>query len=128
MKRNRYLYCVIACVVVVLGLASRRHSAMLPSFLAQYAGDTLWAVMVFIGIGLMATKSSSIRVAIAALVVSCAVELSQLYHASWIDSVRDTLIGGLVLGYGFLWSDIACYTAGVALGVAVEMSLRKAAR
>src|SRR5687768_1735883 len=107
MKRNRYLYFILACVVVVLGLASRRHSAVLPSFLAEYAGDTLWATMLFLGIGLMAAKSSTIRVAIAALVVSYAVELSQLYHASGIDSVRDTRIGGLVLGYGFLWSDIA---------------------
>ena len=128
MKRNRYLYFVLVCVVLVLGLASRRHSTVLPSFLAEYAGDTLWAMMVFFGIGLMAAKSSTIRVAIAAMVVSYAVELSQLYHASWIDSIRDTRIGGLVLGYGFLWSDIACYTVGVALGVAIEMSLPKAAR
>ena len=46
--------------------------------------------------------------------------MSQLYHAPWIDAIRDTLPGALVLGYGFLWSDLACYAAGVALGAGVE--------
>ncbi len=41
------------------------------------------------------------------------VELSQLYHAPWIDSIRQTTLGGLILGFGFLWSDLACYALGV---------------
>ncbi len=49
-----------------------------------------------------------------------AIDLSQLYHAPWIDSIRQTTIGGLILGFGFLWSDLACYALGVGLGVAIE--------
>ena len=52
---------------------------------------------------------------------SVAVELSQLYHAPWIDSIRHTTIGGLILGFGFLWSDLACYSLGVGLGVLIEI-------
>ena len=48
------------------------------------------------------------------------VEVSQLYKAPWIDSIRRTTLGGLVLGYDFVWSDLACYAVGVGLGVAVE--------
>jgi hypothetical protein len=103
-----------------MGLASRRYGSALPSVLADYAGDTLWAVMVFIVIGMLNTAWPSIRVARAALLISYGVEVSQLYHASWIDSVRNTRLGALVLGYGFLWSDIVCYTAGVALCLAIE--------
>jgi hypothetical protein len=46
MKRNRFLYFAGTCLVVVLGLASRRYAAALPAFVALYAGDTLWAAMV----------------------------------------------------------------------------------
>ena len=56
-----------------------------------------------------------------ALAFSVAVELSQLYHAPWIDSIRHTTIGGLILGFGFLWSDLACYALGVVLGVLVDV-------
>ena len=51
---------------------------------------------------------------------SVAIELSQLYHAHWIDSIRHTTLGGLILGFGFLWSDLACYAVGVGIGVIVE--------
>lgn len=40
--------------------------------------------------------------------------------APWIHNLRRTSPGALVLGYGFLWSDVACYTVGVALSVTVE--------
>jgi len=120
MRRSRLGYLAAASLVVVMGLASRRYAAALPSFLARYAGDTLWAVMVFVLIGVLSARWSTGRVAAAALATSYGVELSQLYHAPWIDSVRATRLGALVLGYGFLWSDIVCYTVGVAVCVAVE--------
>ncbi|MFM8818855.1 MAG: DUF2809 domain-containing protein, partial [Phycisphaerales bacterium] len=44
----------------------------------------------------------------------------QLHHAPWIDGIRATRLGALVLGSGFLWSDIACYAVGVAGGAAGE--------
>jgi hypothetical protein len=59
-------------------------------------------------------------IAVLALAFSAAIELSQLYHAPWIDSIRQTTLGGLVLGFGFVWSDLACYAAGVVLGILVE--------
>ncbi|MCA9130161.1 MAG: DUF2809 domain-containing protein, partial [Planctomycetales bacterium] len=53
------------------------------------------------------------------------VEFSQLYHASWIDSIRRTTLGGLVLGFGFLWSDLVCYGIGITLGVVAEWTIGK---
>lgn len=55
-----------------------------------------------------------------ALVFSYLIEISQLYHAPWIDAIRATALGGLVLGFCFLWSDILCYTVGVLLGIIVD--------
>jgi hypothetical protein len=54
------------------------------------------------------------------LLFSYGIEFSQLYKAQWIDNLRHTLFGRLVLGDTFLWSDLLCYTVGVALGVLIE--------
>ena len=124
MKRNRFWYAVGDAVVIALGLASRQYAAVLPAVVAEYAGDTLWALMVFLTVGLLAPRWPSLRVAGTALAISYVVEASQLYHAPWIDAIRDTRAGGLILGYGFLWSDLACYTVGAALGLALEISVR----
>ena len=128
MKRSRIHYFVTGCMIVALGLASRRYAGALPEFLALYAGDTLWAAMVFVGIGFLATRWSSLAVASTALAFSYLIECSQLYHSPWIDTLRQTRIGGLVLGYGFLWSDILCYSAGVALAVTIEIAIQKVTR
>ena len=58
-----------------------------------------------------------------ALAFSYLIEVSQLYHAPWIDAIRATTLGALVLGFGFLWSDIACYTVGIILGIVVDSLL-----
>ena len=128
MKRSRLLYFVVDSLVIGPGLASRRYAAALPIFVARYAGDTLWAVMVFVGIGILAPRWSSIRTAVVALALSYSIEGSQLYHAPWIDTLRHTRVGGLVLGYGFLWTDIACYSVGVALAVVIEIWVWKTAK
>jgi hypothetical protein len=82
--------------------------------------------MVFVVLGILAPRWSTARLARIALSLSVAIEVSQLYHAPWIDAIRRTLPGGLVLGYGFLWSDLVCYAAGVALGAGVEAAARRA--
>lgn len=106
---------------MALGLLSRRSPESLPQFVAQYAGDTLWALAAFLGLGLLLPTSSTIKVAALALLFSYSIEISQLYQAPWINQIRHTLLGGLILGYGFLWSDLICYTIGVGLGAAAEL-------
>ena len=48
------------------------------------------------------------------------IEISQLYQGEWINSIRDTTLGALILGHGFLFSDLICYTIGILIGVVIE--------
>src|SRR5262249_51443933 len=120
--RIRYLLCVL--IVIPLGLGSRRFGAELPRFIAEYAGDTLWALMVFFLLGVLAPQTTTRRRALVALTISYADEISQLYHAPWIGAVRHTRLGGLVLGFQFVWSDLVCYTVGVVFGTAIDSFIR----
>ncbi len=118
------LYALLIPLIISLGLASRSKQISLPQFIADYAGDTLWALLVFLLIGFLFPTLSTRRVAILAALFSLLIELSQLYHAPWIEAIRHTRLGGLVLGYGFLWSDLACYAVGVACGAGTELLIR----
>ncbi len=120
MNRNRLLYFSLLMLTVITGLASRRFSDLLPQWTTLYLGDALWALMVFWGFAFLFKRKSTFWVASAALIFSYAIELSQIYHASWIDAIRSTRIGGLVLGFGFLWSDLVSYTVGVLAGFLLE--------
>ena len=119
-RRTPVVWLARIVVIALLGPGSRRFGTLLPGVVAAYAGDTLWALAAFLGIGLFLPRTSTVRVALLALSFSMLIEVSQLYHAPWIDSIRRTTLGGLILGYDFVWSDLACYAVGVGLGVVVE--------
>jgi Protein of unknown function (DUF2809) len=122
--RNPLAWTALIALDIALGLGSRRFDHSLPGFVADYAGDMLWALVAFVAIGLFLPRLSTWRIAALAMSFSVMIEVSQLYHAPWIDSIRGTTLGALVLGHGFLWSDLACYVAGVGLGVLGELILR----
>lgn len=121
MQRNRLHYLLLIFLTVALGLASRHYSTLLPVWINDYAGDALWALMVFWGFGFIFTQKRTLHIAALSLLFSYGIEISQLYHAPWIDAVRANRLGGLVLGFGFLWSDIVSYTIGIIVGIICEM-------
>lgn len=118
------LWLAVIALVVVLGLGSRRLGHRLPSLVATYIGNTLWATAAFLGIGLILRGASTRRIAVLALVFSLMIEVSHLYHAPWIDAIRQTNLRGLALGFGFVWNDLACNAVDVGLGVIVEGASR----
>ncbi|CAM3980009.1 DUF2809 domain-containing protein [Bacillus paramycoides] len=124
-KRNRILYAIFIIIVIVLGLSSRKFAYALPDILNAYLGDALWALMIFTGFGFLFPKIETKILAIISLIFCYGIEISQLYHAEWIDSIRATTLGGLVLGYGFLWSDLVAYTIGIGVGMLCEFMLRE---
>lgn len=123
MNRNRITYALFIILVILMGLASRKINFLLPAWLGKYPGDVLWALMIFLIFGLLFKKASTNRVTIYALLFSYGIEISQLYHASWIDSLRRTIIGRLVLGLSFSWVDLVSYTIGIAIGFTAEKLL-----
>jgi hypothetical protein len=122
-RRNRVLYLILIIIVIALGLSTRTYQSLFPKWFAKYSGDTLWALMVFLGIGFMFNKVATRWIVFGTLMFSFLIEFSQLYQAPWINSVRHTRLGGLVLGYGFLWSDLACYIIGIIIGVLFDVNL-----
>ncbi|MEA1960665.1 MAG: DUF2809 domain-containing protein [Bacillota bacterium] len=119
-KRNRFIYGLAILLVILLGLASRSYAACLPDFLANYAGDTLWGLMIFFGFGWVFKEASTKWIFVGATVFSFCIELSQLYQADWINAIRHTRIGGLILGFSFVWSDLLCYLIGSSIGALIE--------
>lgn len=120
MKRKRIIYIGLMIIVMILGIASRRYGIYLPNIISKYAGDTLWALMVYLGFGFLFNKEKIRNVALASMTFSYLIEISQFYQGEWINSIRDTTIGALILGHGFLISDLVCYTIGILIGVVFE--------
>lgn len=117
--RNRIVYLLYVVIVMGLGLSSRKYAGHLPEYINTYLGDALWAVMIYLFVALLKERKPS-QIALVSLLFCYLIEISQLYHAPWIDAIRNTRLGGLVLGFGFLWTDIIAYTMGIGVMLAIE--------
>ena len=125
MSRNRVIYLLLIASTVLIGLLSRKLGYYLPEYLNTYLGDALWALMVFLIFGFIFPKQNSLRIAFVSISFCFIIEISQLYHAPWIDSIRANSLGGLILGFGFMWTDLVAYNLGVAFGTLLELLLHK---
>lgn len=117
---SRGLYAVLALATVLLGLASRRYAAGLPAWVGLYAGDALWALLLVWLLSLLRPAWPLGRVALVAGGLATAVEFSQLCQWPWLVTLRHTWWGHLVLGQGFLVSDLWCYAVGIGSGVGLR--------
>jgi len=123
--RNRIIYGIAIVVTMLIGLFSRSGLVPMPRFVVLYVGDGIWALLVFwIACFFKPTWPLKYRVA-AALAFAYAIEFSQLYQADWINQIRQMRLGGLVLGFSFLPSDLVAYTIGIATGAGLDYLARK---
>ena len=120
--RARLVLAVLILLTAAAGLTARALKARFPVS-ADAAGDALWATMVFLLISFVQPHRPIVLRAVIALAISFAVEFSQLYHAPWIDDIRRTMMGAMILGFTFVWLDLVWYTLGVAIGVLSERGL-----
>lgn len=122
----RLTYLLLVSIIIPIGLATRKIPSLFPSFIAEFGGDTLWATLFFLLIRIAVPQWSRIKTAGVTYLFGVLVELSQLYQASWIVELRHTFVGQMLLGQGFLWSDLLCYAAGVLLGWLLAFLLEEA--
>ncbi|MCB0738609.1 MAG: DUF2809 domain-containing protein [Bacteroidetes bacterium] len=108
---------VLILSLIIIGIASRDLHLLFPTLLTRFTPDILWAAMVFALVSAVFPKSILRQRVVFALVLAYLVEISQLYQSGWVNEIRATELGGLLLGHNFAWSDIICYSLGVPLGV-----------
>lgn len=118
--RSRLTVAIGVVLVIAAGLASRKFPGLLPAAFDKYPGDALWAWMVYLLWALLHPRASIGTLAMLALGTSFLDEISQLYQAPWINAIRHTTVGHLVLGTVFGWGDLAAYTVGVVMAASVD--------
>lgn len=111
--KTRLFYLFLTIITIIVALFLRKIWAYLPFFINIWIGDYLWAVMMFWASMIVFLHFDRKKVTLALIVFCWFIEASQAFHTPVLDAFRDTTMGGLLLGHGFLWSDIVAYTAGV---------------
>lgn len=118
----KVIYFFTVIITILCGILVRAKKEWFPQWVNLWLGDFLYAFMMYFIVALLCRNTIPLKTkAIIAVLICYCIELSQLYQAEWINAVRGTLPGRLVLGNGFLWTDLAAYTAGIAAAFCVDI-------
>lgn len=121
-RRTGFL--LAALLTMATGLLVYRYGAGLGRAVQDVSGDALWGMMIAWGMGALLPQLGVAARAMLAYGVCLAVETSQLIHVPWLDAVRATKLGHLILGSDFDGRDLLAYAVGVLVAFALEYLLR----
>lgn len=114
--KTRLHYFLLVIAIIITGLLSRK-STLIP----LCVGDMLYALMMYFIVRFIFIRRKPLFICLLSFGICTAIECSQLLHAGWIDAIRNTLPGRLILGQGFLWSDLTAYAVGAIFGLVIDI-------
>ena len=91
--------------------------------LANHAGGFSYVLAWIFFILMLFPRFTPLKVCIAVLLVTCALEVLQLWHPPVLEAVRSTLFGQVLIGTTFSWSDFPAYGIGAFVGWIVAINL-----
>ncbi len=115
---QRRVFGILVVLTIPLGLLSRTSIPM-PGFVRVYGGDILSATCIYFGVAFVAIRRSTVQRCLLAYLICVLLELQQLLRWTWLVRAREETPLDILLGHGFLWSDIVSYAFGVVLGAIV---------
>ena len=118
--RRRLAVAAALLTTAALGLLSRRYP--LPGFLAEYTGDAAYATAAFFLFALLWPRARTTTLLGCAFGFAAAVEASQLLAWPWLQELRATRLGGLLLGHGYQTADLAAYAVGALLAGCADVT------
>lgn len=103
--------------VTPLGFALKFYAAPGRNWVSNYAAGILyeifWCLVLFF---LWPRRKFTAPIAAGVLVVTCLLEVLQLWHPPALEGVRSTFLGRTLIGTTFSWWDFPHYVLGCALG------------
>jgi hypothetical protein len=114
--RHRLLFLINILAIVPLGYIVR-FGHILPEFISDAGGSIAYELFWILLVVTIFPRANIRITAISICLATCAIEFLQLYQPPWLQAIRATLPGRLVLGTTFSWKDFPPYFVGCALGL-----------
>ena len=113
-KRLRIAATVAIVAVALLSLAAKFYRGPGDEWVNNWGPASVGYVLFFCLVALWLFPRRSMIPAIVVLVfaLTCLVEFLQLYQPPWLQTMRATFLGRMVLGTSFSWWDFSAYICG----------------
>jgi hypothetical protein len=102
-------------IIVPLGYVVRFYGSA-PEWLNDLLGSIAYEIFWILLVALLSPQASPIWTAVGVCLATCVLEFLQLWHPPFLEAMRATFLGRLILGNTFNWSDFLSYFIGSFLG------------
>jgi glycopeptide antibiotics resistance protein len=110
----QYRFALLICIIIIVpvGYIVRFAKEPGPLWLHDFLGAIAYEIFWILLYAFFFPKASSRWTAIGVCLATCALEFLQLWQPPFLQAIRATLPGRLVLGNSFTWSDFISYFVG----------------
>jgi hypothetical protein len=118
--RSRLLLFICLLVIIFLGIYTKFYKGFGEEWVRDYSGDILyeicWCLLVFAVIPKHKQKQAIALIPVWVFLVTCSLEVLQLWQTPILQTARSSFLGKLLLGTTFVWWDFPHYLLGAWLG------------
>lgn len=116
LERNFFRYRVALLIsiifIVPLGYVVRFAQGFGLEWLYDLLGSVAYEIFWILLVAFIYPKANPLWTAVGVCVATCGIEFLQLWKPPFLQAARATLVGRLVLGNTFVWSDFISYFFG----------------
>ncbi len=107
------------CIVIPLGFWFKFYTGPGEFWFNNYGAglvyEIFWCLVVFLLV--RPVRENTVKIAVMVFVGTCLLEVLQLWHPMFLESIRKTFLGSAILGTTFVWWDFPHYVLGSTIGL-----------
>jgi hypothetical protein len=116
LSKQRFLILLLLIVVVPVGFFTKFYDGPAKAWVNDSLGGLLYEVFWCLVAYFFFPKTKPIVNAVSVFIVTCLLEILQLWHPAFLEILRGNFIGRTILGNSFNWFDFPYYFIGSAMG------------
>jgi len=99
-------------VIIPLGFYSKIYDGPASKWVNNSLGGVFYVVFWTLLFSLLAARSKPWKIVSLVLLITCVIEVLQLWHPPFLQTIRSTFLGATLIGNSFSWLDMAHYMIG----------------
>lgn len=116
MNRYRLIIILLLIIIIPLGILTKFYSGSAEDWVNNSLGGLLYEIFWCLVVAFIFLQIKPIKIAIWVFIITCLLEILQLWHPSFLELVRNNFIGRIIIGNSFNWMDFPYYFIGSLLG------------
>jgi len=114
---SKRLFTLASLVIIVpIGFYTKFYSGPAANWVNDSLGGVFYEIFWCLNFFFFFQKANSLIISIVVLLLTCFLEFLQLWHPPFLEFLRSSFIGSVILGTSFSWSDFPYYFIGSGIG------------